>query len=59
VLFAAVRIGADGGRVGIEPEANPSYTLAQLLSRCKPSDLAPNRKDREWLGGRPVGKEEI
>jgi antitoxin ChpS len=54
-----VRISVEGGRMVIEPQTKPRYTLSQLLSRCKRSDLVPNRRDREWLDGRPVGKEEI
>ena len=54
-----VRVGVEGGRIVIEPETKPRYTLAQLLARCRRSDLAPKRGDREWLGGRPVGKEQI
>jgi antitoxin ChpS len=54
-----VRIGVEDGRIVIEPESKPRYTLAQLLSRCKRSDLAPKRSDREWFGGPSIGKEEI
>ena len=54
-----VRVGVEKGRLIVEAAPKPRYTLAELLSRCKRSDLAPRRSDREWLRGGPVGKEAI
>ena len=54
-----VRIGVEHGRVIIEPRAKPYYTLAELLAKSPRGALKPSRKEREWLSGRPVGKEAI
>jgi len=56
---AEVRPSVEIAWIATEPEAKPHYTLAQLLSRCGRSDLAPNHDDREWLGAGPIGTEEI
>jgi antitoxin component of MazEF toxin-antitoxin module len=52
-----VEVSVENGRLIIEPKKNPQYTLTQLLSRCRRSDLAPNRSDREWLETGPAGRE--
>ena len=54
-----VRIGVQHGRVVIEPRTKPHYTLAELLAKSPRNALKPYRQDREWLSGRPVGKEAI
>ena len=54
-----VRIGVENGRVVIEPRAKAHYTLAELLAKSPRNALKRSRKDREWLGGGPVGKEAI
>ena len=42
-----------GGRLVVEPQQRPRYTLDQLLARCNPK--APRSKhDREWLSGTPA-----
>ena len=56
---AKVRIRVERGRLIVEPTKKPQYTLAELLAQCRPSDLAPHRRDRSWLDGGPVGKEEL
>ena len=52
---AEVRV--ENGRLIIEPRRKPHYALAELLSRCRRSDIAPRRKDRAWLETRPLGRE--
>ncbi len=54
---STVEISVQNGHLVIEPAKKPRYTLAQLLSRCRPTDLTPRRKDKQWLRSRPVGRE--
>lgn len=54
-----VELSVEGGRLIVAPKSKPRYTLAQLLARCRRSDLAPRPRDREWLHAQPVGKEEL
>ena len=54
---STVELSVHNGRLLVEPRKRPSYTLAELLSRCRPTDLAPRRKDRQWLQGGPAGRE--
>jgi len=54
---STVNLSVENGRLIIEPREKPQYTLAELLSRCRPADLAPKRKKRSWLRGGPVGRE--
>jgi antitoxin ChpS len=53
---AQVGIAIEGGRLVIEPQPRPRYSLDQLLAQCNPK--APSsEEDREWLGGKPAGTE--
>ncbi|HEV8145025.1 MAG TPA: antitoxin [Bryobacteraceae bacterium] len=52
-----VDLTVENGRVVISPERRPRYTLTELLSKCRPGDLAPHKRDREWLRDPPRGKE--
>jgi antitoxin ChpS len=54
-----VQVTVEGGRLIVEPAKKPRYELAELLSNCRRSDLAPLRKDRSWLETGPVGREEL
>lgn len=54
-----VRICVKNGCVVMEPWAKPHYTLAELLAKSPRNALKPSRKDRQWRGGGPVGKEAI
>ncbi|HLJ25651.1 MAG TPA: antitoxin [Candidatus Angelobacter sp.] len=46
------------GRLVVEPQPPPRYTLDELLAQCNPKD--PRRKERrEWLNDKPVGGELI
>ncbi|MGH9481047.1 MAG: AbrB/MazE/SpoVT family DNA-binding domain-containing protein [Terriglobales bacterium] len=53
---AKVGIAIRSGRLVVEPEQRPRYTLDELLAQCDPK--APRGKEeREWLDGEPAGGE--
>lgn len=53
-----VGIAVDGGRLVVEPQHRPRYTLAELLAQCDPQ--APlTEEDRQWLNDQPAGRELI
>jgi antitoxin ChpS len=53
---AKVGLAVRSGRLVVEPQQRPKYTLDELLAQCNPK--APRSKtDREWLQGGPVGGE--
>ncbi len=55
---SSVSVTVDQGRLLIEPQKRPRYTLAELLSQCDAS--APvTEEDRAWEADRPVGSELI
>jgi antitoxin ChpS len=55
---AKVGLAVERGRLVVEPQQRPHYTLDELLERCNPK--APRGKqDREWLDAKPVGGELI
>jgi antitoxin ChpS len=51
-----VGIGVEDGRLIVEPQKRPHYTLQELLSQCDPKSRA-RRRDQEWLNNKPVGRE--
>ncbi len=51
-----VGIAIEGGRLVVEPQQRPRYTLDELLAQCNPS-AKRTREDREWLGNKPAGTE--
>ena len=53
---ATVGISIDDGRLIIEPAPRPRYSLDELLAKCDQSH-EPSQQDREWLNGKPVGRE--
>ncbi|WP_438816544.1 AbrB/MazE/SpoVT family DNA-binding domain-containing protein [Taklimakanibacter deserti] len=53
---AKVGIAVEKGRLVVEPQARPRYTLAELLAQCDSSAKRPE-EDREWLESKPVGDE--
>ena len=55
---AEVGIGVESGRLIVEPQENPHYTLDELLAQCKPG-TARRKEEREWLEDKPVGNELI
>ena len=55
---ATVGLTVKGGRLLVEPQQRPHYTLRELLAQCNPK--APRSKqDREWVKDTPVGNELI
>jgi antitoxin ChpS len=55
---AKVDIAVERGRLVVEPQKRPRYTLEELLAQCNPK-ARRTKEDREWLQGRPVGDELI
>jgi antitoxin ChpS len=55
---ATVDVSVDQGRLVIEPQKRPHYTLEELLAQCDPS-AEPTAEEREWLDAKPVGNELI
>ena len=53
-----VGIGVESGRLVVEPQPRPRYTLDELLAQCDPK-AARRKKDRQWLGNKPAGAELI
>lgn len=53
---AKVGLAVDRGRLVVEPQQRPRYTLAELLAQC---DAKPQRtkEEREWFESKPVGGE--
>jgi len=55
---AKVGLAVQHGRLVVEPQPRTRYTLDELLAQC--NARAPRGKqEREWLAGRPVGREFI
>ena len=55
---AKVGLAVESGRLVVEPQKRPRYTLQELLAQCDPK--APIAKeDREWLDSKAVGGELI
>jgi antitoxin ChpS len=55
---AKVGLTVKSGRLVVEPQHRPRYTLEELLAQCNPK--APrSRQDRDWLDAKPVGGELI
>ena len=53
---AKVGIAVQSGRLVVEPQHRPRYSLDELLAKCDPK--APRTKEeREWLDSEPVGGE--
>lgn len=53
---AKVRLSIENGRLVIEPQREPRYTLQELLAQCDPS-AEKSAEDEAWLSGRGVGGE--
>jgi len=53
-----VGLSVSEGRLIVDPQPRPRYTLAELMGQCDLS--APmTDEDRAWLDATPVGREEI
>lgn len=46
----------DNGRLIIEPQKRPRYSLEELLAQCDPQ-AEMSAEDREWIDAPAVGKE--
>jgi antitoxin ChpS len=55
---AEVGVGIESGRLVVEPQKRPCYTLNELLAQCKPK-ATRTRQEREWFNDKPVGDELI
>lgn len=53
---ATVGINVADGRLIVEPQPRPRYTLAELLAQCDAS-AAPDPHDAAWLDAPAVGRE--
>jgi antitoxin ChpS len=53
---STVGLVVEDGRLVIEPQTRPCYTLDDLLAQCDAS-LEPSEEDRHWLDAKPVGHE--
>ena len=51
-----VRVDVDHGRLVVEPQLRPRYTLNELLAQCDAS-ASISAEDQAWLDARPVGSE--
>jgi antitoxin ChpS len=59
---AKVGVAVESGRLIVEARPRPRYTLAELLAQCDPKARGSKRgsqREREWLNGKPVGRELI
>ena len=55
-LGAKVGIAVENGRLVVEPQRRPRYTLDELLGQCNPK-ARRTREEREWLDNKPAGAE--
>jgi antitoxin ChpS len=53
---AKVGITVESGRLVVEPDQRPRYTLEELLAQCHPK-AARSKQEREWLRDKPMGGE--
>jgi antitoxin ChpS len=51
-----VSLSVDNGRLIVEPDIVPKYTLDQLLAECSP-DAESSPEDRAWTTGPRSGRE--
>jgi antitoxin ChpS len=57
---AAVGLAVDNGRLVVNPQHQPRYTLAELLAEAEAAGSYPLQpEEREWIDAPPVGKELI
>jgi len=55
---AKVGLAVRSGRLVVEPQLRPRYTLDQLLAQCNPR-VPRGKQERQWLEDTPVGSELI
>ena len=54
----SVGLSIESGKLVVAPEKRRRYTLDELLAQCRPSGRR-TRAERDWLRGRPRGRELI
>jgi antitoxin ChpS len=55
---AKVGLAIDNGRLVVDPQPRPRYTLQELLAQCEGAGEI-TQDDRDWLDGKPIGGELI
>lgn len=55
---AKVGLAVDNGRLVVDPQPRPRYTLDELLAQCDGA-AEPPAEDSTWLDDTPTGKELI
>jgi antitoxin ChpS len=55
---AKVGLAVDNGRLVVDPQPRPRYTLDELLAQCDGA-AEQNDEDNTWLDGAPTGDELI
>jgi antitoxin ChpS len=55
---AKVGVAVERGRLVVQPQKRPRYSLEELLAQCNPKAVR-TRAEREWLYDKPVGDELI
>ncbi len=53
---ATVGVTVEGGRLVVEPQQRPRYSLDELLAQCDAS-AEVTAEDRAWVDAKPVGSE--
>lgn len=53
---AKVDLAVESGRLVVQPQKRPRYTLDELLAQCNPN-AARTKEEREWPDSKPVGDE--
>jgi antitoxin ChpS len=51
-----VGLAVHSGRLVVEPQRRPRYTLDELLAQCNPK-ARRTKEEREWLNDKPTGRE--
>ena len=55
---AKVGLAIESGRLVVEPQQRPRYTLDELLAQCNPKGPR-SKQECKWLDAKPVGGELI
>ncbi|ALE03502.1 AbrB/MazE/SpoVT family DNA-binding domain-containing protein [Bartonella bacilliformis] len=51
-----VDLAIDNGRLIVQPQTHPNYTLDELLAQCDPlADF--DDEEMQWLNSQPIGRE--
>jgi len=53
---SSVGLSVKAGRLVVDPQKRRRYSLDELLAQCKPAARRA-REDRDWVRGRPAGRE--